>query len=393
MPSSLALSPSGKVIAAGYEDGMVRFWNASTRQQIGVTVTVAAATDQIDVMAFSPDGQTLAIGSDDGAARLVDVKTAQTIGEPLIGPGFTGAIQVLSFSPDGRTLVVGAGSGTRLLHVDYLVDPWRTCAPWRATRSRPPSGSRMSRGWDIKMSAAEHQLRKLFSRRKISVLVTVALVAGCLTFAMSHWQNADSSVLDLSGDTAWLVSTVPGLVSEVSAAAGTPDADVTIADIKGHSVRVAQDASTVLVADENTGIVHLINASSFTRENDTSLGPENSSEISDGMGIYGIDSANGSISYATPMSSSDLKYVALNTPAGNAEVASDGTLWVTEPLTGAVVPVRDGVGRPGARRAERRRSHGSDSRRRRGRHRRNVRTSDGAPFGQRGWVPVVRPSA
>ena len=122
-PSSLALSPSGKVIAAGYEDGMVRFWNASTRQQIGATVTVAADSDQIDVMAFSPDGQTLAIGSDDGAVRLVDVKTAQTIGEPLIDPGFTGAIQVLSFSPDGGTLVVGAGSGTRLLHVDYLVDP------------------------------------------------------------------------------------------------------------------------------------------------------------------------------------------------------------------------------------------------------------------------------
>ena len=201
----------------------------------------------------------------------------------------------------------------------------------------------MSRGWDIKMSAAEHRLRKLFSRRLISVLVTVALAAGCLTFAMSHWQNADSSVLDLSGDTAWLVSTVPGLVSEVSAAAGTPDADVTIADIRGHSVRVAQDASTVLVADENTGIVHLINASSFTRENDTLLGPENSSEISDGTGIYGIDSANGSISYATPMSSSDLKHIALNTPAGNAEDASDGTLWVTEPLTGVVVPVHDGV--------------------------------------------------
>ena len=58
-PSSLALSPSGKVIAAGYEDGMVRFWNASTRQQIGATVTVAADSDQIDVMAFSPAARRL----------------------------------------------------------------------------------------------------------------------------------------------------------------------------------------------------------------------------------------------------------------------------------------------------------------------------------------------
>jgi WD40 repeat protein len=122
-PSSLAFNANGKTLAAGYKDGVVRFWNVSTRQQIGAAVTVAANSDQIDVMAFSPDGQTLAIGSDDGAVRLVDVKTAQAIGEPLIDPGFTGAIQVLSFSPDGGTLVVGTSSETRLLHVDYLVNP------------------------------------------------------------------------------------------------------------------------------------------------------------------------------------------------------------------------------------------------------------------------------
>ena len=273
MPSSLALSPSGKVIAAGYEDGMVRFWNASTRQQIGVTVTVAAATDQIDVMAFSPDGQTLAIGSDDGAARLVDVKTAQTIGEPLHRPGLyrsdPGPFVQSGWQDAGRRGWQRNSAIARRLPCGSRGVPVHQCGPHVHAR-RVEAGC--PGGGDIKMSAAEHQLRKLFSRRKISVLVTVALVAGCLTFAMSHWQNADSSVLDLSGDTAWLVSTVPGLVSEVSAAAGTPDADVTIADIKGHSVRVAQDASTVLVADENTGIVHLINASSFTRENDASLG-------------------------------------------------------------------------------------------------------------------------
>ena len=122
-PSSLAVSPDGKLIAAGYEDGVVRFWNVRTRQQAGATVTVAADSDQVDVMAFSPDGQTLAVGSYDGAVRLVAVKAAQPIGEPLITPGFTGAVQVLSFSPDGGTLVAGTGGETRLLHVGYLVDP------------------------------------------------------------------------------------------------------------------------------------------------------------------------------------------------------------------------------------------------------------------------------
>lgn len=122
-PSSLALSPDGEVIAAGYDDGVVRFWNVRTRRQVGGTVPVAADSDQVDVMAFSPDGQTLAIGSDHGAVQLVDVKAAHPIGEPLIAPGFTGAIQLLSFSLDGGTLVAGTGGETRLLHVGYLVDP------------------------------------------------------------------------------------------------------------------------------------------------------------------------------------------------------------------------------------------------------------------------------
>jgi len=122
-PSSLAFSANGKTLVAGYEDGVVRFWNVITHQQIGAAVTVASNSDQIDVMTFSPDGQTLAIGSDDGVVRLVDVSTGQPIGEQLMDPGFTGGVQVLSFTPDGRTLVVGTVSGTLLLHVDYLEDP------------------------------------------------------------------------------------------------------------------------------------------------------------------------------------------------------------------------------------------------------------------------------
>jgi hypothetical protein len=200
------------------------------------------------------------------------------------------------------------------------------------------------------MSAAKHRLRDpaalrgwLTGRRSLSVLVTAAMVTGCLAFAVSHRQTANSSVLNLSGDTAWLVSTGPGMVSEVSGSAGTPDADVTVAGIRGHSVRIAQDASTVLVADENTGVVHSVSASNFTTGTDISLGPGSVSYLSDGRGIYGINPVDGRISYAVPAAASSVKHISLGTLVGNAEDTSDGTVWVTEPLKGAVVPVRDGV--------------------------------------------------
>jgi hypothetical protein len=204
------------------------------------------------------------------------------------------------------------------------------------------------------MSAAKHRLREpdarpsgVTSRRPLSVLATVALVAGCLGFAVSHRQSADSSVLDLSGDTAWLVSTGPGMVSEVSGSVGTPDTDVTVAGIRGHSVFAAQDGSTVLVADENTGVVHAVSASNFTTGTDISLGPGSVTYLSDGTGIYGINPVDGGISYAVPTATSPVKDISLGTLAGNAEDTSDGTLWITEPLKGAVVPVRDGAaGRP-----------------------------------------------
>jgi hypothetical protein len=204
------------------------------------------------------------------------------------------------------------------------------------------------------MSAAKHRLRDpaalrgwLTSRRSLSSLVTAAMVTGCLAFAVSHRQSANSSVLNLSGDTAWLVSTGPGMVSEVSGSAGIPDTDVPVAGIRGHTVRVIQDASTVLIADENTGVVHPVSASNFTTGTDISLGPGGSSYLSNGTGVYGINFVAGTISYVVPATTSSVKHISLGTLAGNAEDTSDGTLWVTEPLKGAVVPVRDGVaGRP-----------------------------------------------
>jgi WD40 repeat protein len=122
-PFSLAFSPNGKTLAAGYFNGQVRLWDLATRQQAGGPVTVTGVYDSVDRLAFNPEGTALAAGSADGTVRLIDVPTWQPIGAPLVAAGYVGAIQAVAFSRDGKTLVTGASAGTLQWHVGYLSNP------------------------------------------------------------------------------------------------------------------------------------------------------------------------------------------------------------------------------------------------------------------------------
>lgn len=68
---SIALSPDGTVLAAGYQDGTVRLWNMDTGEQLTV---LEGHKDRVVSLAFSPDGTLLASGGTDGTVRLWGVK-------------------------------------------------------------------------------------------------------------------------------------------------------------------------------------------------------------------------------------------------------------------------------------------------------------------------------
>jgi formylglycine-generating enzyme required for sulfatase activity/WD40 repeat protein/serine/threonine protein kinase len=103
----IALSPDGKLLASGDEDGNAHLWNLATGRQLRIFEVPAGGHKPTTEVAFSPDGRTLAIGTFvwDRALRLCDVNTGR---ELHAYRGHTSNILTLAFSPDAKTLVSGS---------------------------------------------------------------------------------------------------------------------------------------------------------------------------------------------------------------------------------------------------------------------------------------------
>jgi len=98
--NAFALSPDGKIVAAGFQDNSIKLWELATGRELR---TLYGHLDFIQAIAFSPDGSVVASGGSfqDKTIRLWDVAT----GQPLrVLTGATIAVTTLAFSPDGKTL-------------------------------------------------------------------------------------------------------------------------------------------------------------------------------------------------------------------------------------------------------------------------------------------------
>ena len=112
----LALSPDGRVFAAGDNDGRVILWDARTMRRIG---TPLHAGDWAGWEAFSPDSRRLAVeaGADSGAQVVVfDLATRRVLLTLPAPAGDTGPGK-LAWTRDGRIVAVGTGIG-RLIFYD-----------------------------------------------------------------------------------------------------------------------------------------------------------------------------------------------------------------------------------------------------------------------------------
>jgi len=101
---SLACSPDGRMLAAGYSRLGLQLWDPA----IDNPLRSLAGYDSVTSVAFSRDGRTLA-GADERTVRLWDPARG-TEGKRL--EGYTDTVRAVAFSPDGERLASAARDRT-----------------------------------------------------------------------------------------------------------------------------------------------------------------------------------------------------------------------------------------------------------------------------------------
>jgi WD40 repeat protein len=107
--SNAALSPDGRKVATGLEDGTARMWDAATGAELAV---LRGHEGPVDNPIFSRDGRKVATGSEDGTVRLWDAATGA---ELAVLRGHEGAITSSDFDVDGQRVLTASKDGTARL--------------------------------------------------------------------------------------------------------------------------------------------------------------------------------------------------------------------------------------------------------------------------------------
>lgn len=94
----VALDPAGDLLTAGFDDGTVRLFDASTGERLRV---LAGHTNGVSSIAWSPDGKTIASSSWDRTVRLWNTTTGTTM---CVLRAHTSGVLSVAWSPDGEII-------------------------------------------------------------------------------------------------------------------------------------------------------------------------------------------------------------------------------------------------------------------------------------------------
>ncbi|MFI0483450.1 fibronectin type III domain-containing protein [Actinomadura sp. 9N215] len=157
---------------------------------------------------------------------------------------------------------------------------------------------------------------------------------------------------------AWLSASAKGIVVHANGLAGKVDGKAAVVpQMRGHNIKIVQDGTTVLLVDQDTGVVSRIDPSQLKITGSRPVGGPGLQVVAGAGAAYTIDAVKGSVQRIDPLKLTPVGPSAtLTAPLGQAGIDADGALWVPVPQTGEVVPFRDGgkaapvaVGKPGDR--------------------------------------------
>ncbi|TMQ90058.1 hypothetical protein ETD83_37120 [Actinomadura soli] len=157
---------------------------------------------------------------------------------------------------------------------------------------------------------------------------------------------------------AWLSASAKGMVVHANGLAGKVDGKAAVVpQMRGHHIKVVQDGTTVLLVDEDTGVVSRIDPSQLTITGSRPVGGPGLQVLAGAGAAYTIDAVKGAVQRIDPLRLTPIgPSTTLTAPLGQAGIDADGALWVPVPQAGEVVPFRNGgkgapvaAGRPGDR--------------------------------------------
>lgn len=128
---ALAVSPDGKLVAAGTREKAAMVWDIKGRLKFKERQPVGEVT----AVAFSPDGASLAIGSAGSELRIVNTRSGKQT-ESLEFPGW---VYTIGYASQGNLLAAGGSLADAEGREGGELRLWKTGSPEKPARSRPHS--------------------------------------------------------------------------------------------------------------------------------------------------------------------------------------------------------------------------------------------------------------
>ena len=145
----LALSPDGRLLAAGCADGAARLWLTRTLES---AVEPMVHDSKVNCVRFSPDGRRLLTSTSTAMVRLWDVQTGQPLNDPDLSPSRLWAV---AFSSEGRWGITSAGQKFEIPSVEHNIPDWlpQLVESFVAVPYSPAGGQRPSVGMPLDEAA------------------------------------------------------------------------------------------------------------------------------------------------------------------------------------------------------------------------------------------------